>query len=296
MTGVANLPPAAVDMLESIHQHRLLDTQQLHVLHAPHASIRWTQRLAAALARRGLIDHVPAAKRRRLHFATVAGADAVETLGSRVETRRTVVRPEQAAGPLRRHTLAVNDVGISFVQAARDNGDECGPWAWRHEIAHPIGGVPGQYQHEQLISDALLTYQRTRGGRTSFHYRLIELDRATMPVDDLAAKITRYVRLYHYAAAPAGALDDPVPVWTHRYSVFPTVLVVLANGTRQALERRRDTLLALCREDQELQDGRTVRVDVCLMDELRARGPFAPIFRTVERSDTPATWLGDTPR
>jgi hypothetical protein len=294
MTGVANLPPAAVDMLESIHQHRLLDTHQLHVLHTPHASMRWTQRLTAALARRGLINHVPAAKKRRLHFATAAGADAVETLGSRVETRRTVVRPEQAAGPLRRHTLAVNDVGISFVQAARDNGDECGPWAWRHEIAHPIGGVPGHYQHEQLIADALLTYQRTRGARTSFHYRLIELDRATMPVDDLAAKITRYVRLYHYAVPSAGGLEDPVQVWTHRYSVFPTVLVVLANGTARALERRRETLLALCGEEQDLQHGRTIRVDVCLMEELQVRGPFAPIFRTVEHPGASVTWLGET--
>jgi hypothetical protein len=281
-------------MLESIHQHRLLDTRQLHVLHTPTTSLRWTQRLAAALARLGLVDHVPAEDGQRLHFVTAAGADAVETLGSRAETRRMVVQPEQAAGPLRRHTLAVNDVGISFVRAARENEDDCGPWAWRHEIAHPIGKVPGQYQHEQLIADALLTYQRTREGRTSFHYRLIELDRATMPVDDLAAKIARYVRLYHYAAAPLGTMDDPVPVWTHRYSVFPTVLVVLANGTRQALERRRATLLALCGEDQELQHGRTIRVDVCLMEELQVRGPFAPIFRTIEHPDTPATWLGET--
>jgi hypothetical protein len=294
MIDAAKLSPAAVDMLESIHQHRLLDTRQLHALHTPGASLRWAQRLAAALARHGLVDHVPAADGQRLHFVTAAGADAVETLGSRVETRRMVVRPEQAAGPLRRHTLAVNDVGVGFVRAARDNGDECGPWAWRHEIAHPIGHVPGQYQQEQLIADALLTYQRTRGGRTSFHYRLIELDRATMPVDDLAAKLTRYVRLYHYALPSADGLDGPVPVWMHRYSVFPTVLVVLANGAHGALERRRETLLALCGEDQELQHARSVRVDVCLMEELQARGPFAPIFRTVEHPDAPVTWLGET--
>jgi hypothetical protein len=74
--------------------------------------------------------------------------------------------------------------------------------------------------------------------------------------------------------------------------VFPRVLVVLANGTSAALARRRGTLLALCREDQDLREGRDVHIDVCLLEELRTNGPFAPIFRTAADPDTPVTWLG----
>jgi len=285
----ARLLPIAVDLLESIHQHRLLSTRQLHALHTPHSSLRWTQRIAAALARRGLIDAVTVADGRRLHYVTAAGADAVAMLGTRAETRRTVIRAEQAAGPLRRHTLAVNDVGVCFVRAARDHDDQCGPLAWRHEIAHPIGSPPGQRHTEHVISDALLTYQRTTPEQTSFHYRLIELDRATMAADDLAAKLSRYARLYHHTPPDA---EDPAPLWTKRYPVFPTVLVVLAGANRAALERRRRDVLALCALDQELQDAPEVRIDLCLLADLQDAGPYAAIFHNPGAPERPTDWLG----
>jgi hypothetical protein len=41
----------------------------------------------------------------------------------------------------------------------------------------------------------------------------------------------------------------PAPLWTTRYAAFPSVLVVLANGTRRTLERRRSVLLALLAEE-----------------------------------------------
>jgi hypothetical protein len=100
------------------------------------------QRVTASLIGQGLIDRVRVDRGRRQFFVTAAGADAVALLGSRTEMRRTVVRPEQAAGPLRRHTQGVNDTGIAFVVAARERGDDCSPWSWRHEIAHPIGTRP----------------------------------------------------------------------------------------------------------------------------------------------------------
>jgi hypothetical protein len=66
------------------------------------------------------------------------GARGTRTPG-RVETRRKLLSPMDARGPLRAHTLAVNDVGIAFLKAARPRAeDECGPLAWRHEVAHPI--------------------------------------------------------------------------------------------------------------------------------------------------------------
>lgn len=291
MSQTPRLGPTAVEMLESVHQHRLLSTRQLHELHSPAATPRWSQLIAADLQLHGLVGVVRLPRGMKLLYVTPAGADAVETIGSRTETRRKVVGAEQASGPLQQHTLAVNDVGLCFVRAARERGDDCGPWAWRHEIHHPIGHTRGQRQTEHVISDALLTYQRTTAEGTSFHYRLIELDRATMPVDDLAAKLTRYARLYRYTL-PAEGLADSAPLWRERYSVFPTVLVVLANGTRRRLERRRDIVLALCGQDQQLQDVPQVRIDVCLLADLQTEGPFAAIIRSAAEPDRPVDWLG----
>lgn len=82
------------------------------------------------------------------------------------------------------HTLAVNDVGIAFVNAARERGDECGPLAWRHEIAYPITARRNRRPGDIVIADALLTYTQQCPDRTlSVHQRFIELD----PCHDPAA-------------------------------------------------------------------------------------------------------------
>lgn len=118
MSYPSRLGATAVEILESIHQHRLLSTGQLHELHSPQATRRWIQLVAAELQRHELVAAVRRPNGTKLLYVTPDGADAVETIGSRAETRRKVVAPEQAAGPLQQHTLAVNDVGICFVRAA----------------------------------------------------------------------------------------------------------------------------------------------------------------------------------
>jgi hypothetical protein len=141
------------------------------------------------------------------------------------------------------------------VRLARERGEEFGSFGWRHEIAHPLT-PPGKRQ-ERLIADAILTYQANEKGASRFHYRFIEVDRANRPVDDLAAQIGCYGRLYRRPAEGRYAAAH----WTRRYRVFPNVIVVLAGRPRPNLERRR-TLLALCRADADL-----------------AQSPRAPGFR-----------------
>jgi hypothetical protein len=291
------LAPVAVTILESLYQHRLLSTVQLHQLHTPHASMRWAQWVLESLRRAQL-----AAVTRRPHglglwYLTERGTEAVETIANRAEPRRKLIRSEQAAGPLQAHTLAVNDAAITFVKAARERGDECGPFAWRHEIAHPLGPPPGRRrQPEHLIADALLRYQlNTADGAAQFHARFLELDRATIPLEELSVKLARYARLYTYEVPPEPGAE-PVPLWRLSYPAFPGVLVVL-DGTpaRPALERRRSTLLALCRDDDELLETPEVAITVCLLEDLTRRGPFAPIFRTLADPQTPADWLGQPP-
>jgi len=282
----------AVEVLESVCQHRLLSTRQIHALHTPGAWLRSTERILARLRNAGLIASTHLSGRLNGWYLTEAGALAVETIPSRAETRRKLVSPEQAAGPLQQHTLAVNEVGVAFVRAAREHGDECGPFAWRHEIAHPLAPLPGRHTPEQLIADAVLTYQRNEpSGRITFHYRFIELDRATMPVDDLAAKLARYAALYRRLLPPTDPLEQSVPLWTRLYVIFPTVLLVLAGAPRQRLERRRSTVLGLCHQDPDLIGTPEVKLTCCLLDDLTAQGPFAAIFRSPEHPRTATDWL-----
>jgi hypothetical protein len=164
--------------------------------------MRWAQSILAELAAAGLVRAVGTRTRppTKLWFLTPMGLDTVES-APRLEPRRIQVTPEGAAGQLQAHTLAINEVGVAFVRAAREREDECGPLAWRHEILHPIGpgGGRGGRGGDAVIADAVLRYTLFGAGRVSILTRFLELDRATMPMEDLAAKLRRYARLYRYA-------------------------------------------------------------------------------------------------
>jgi hypothetical protein len=285
----------AGQVLESVYQHRLLSSTQVHALHMPDSSLRSTQRVLAALRREKVIATLRPPAGPLLCYLTERGATAVETVSTRAEARRKLLRPEQANGPLQQHTLAVNDAGIAFVQAARRRGHECGPHSWRHEIAHSIGPPPGRRRPEHVIADALLTYQLTEPDRpTSIYYRFLELDRATIAVETLAAKLARYTRLYHHATTTDSPATERAPDWTHYYPVFPTVLVALAHQPRSRLERRRQTVLALCHDDPDLKRSPEVEVSICLLADLTEHGPFAPIFLAADDPQTPVDWLGQS--
>jgi hypothetical protein len=286
--GLQSLPAVAGAMLESLDAHRLLTARQLQTLHAPQASLRWTQRTLAALVAHGLIGFARAGRGgRRVYHLTDTATAAIQQLPGHATTR---ARPPvvQAAGALSAHTLAVNDAAIAFVSAARARDDECGPLAWRHEIAHPIALSARGRRGELVIADALLTYlQHAAHGELAFHYRFIELDRATQPTNALAAKLARYTHLRTYT--PKGASR---PAWREHYPVFPEVLCVLAGSSRPTLERRAQTVLALCATNPDLRAAPQVAISLCLLDDLTDRGPWSPICRRPQDPDQLVTWLG----
>lgn len=291
------LGAAGVEVLESLGQHRLLSTRQIHLLHTPEASLRWTRGLLGRLRAAGLAASTARPGGLLCWHLTEAGADALEAIPTRAETRRKPITPEQAAGALQEHTLAVNEVGIAFVAAARERGHECGPFDWFHEIAHPLGPPPGRRAPEQLICDAVLTYLlREEGGAGSVAYRFVELDRANRSAPELARRIGRYARLYRRTVPREGGGSGSIVLWERLYPVFPTLLVVLAGRRGDRLEERRRTVLALCAQDPDLAAAPEVEVSVCLLEDLIERGPFAPVCRTLADPGRPVDWLGEEVR
>jgi hypothetical protein len=289
MTRARALPPVAGSMLAGMYEHRLLSTTQLHALYTPAAQPRWARQVLALLEQRGFVDRIRSPRRLSLWFLTDAGADAVEAGGARVEFRRRVTSRGQAEGPLKKHTIAVNQVGVEFVRAARERGDECGPDSWRNEVAHPISQARGRRAAELVIADALLTYlQTTDDGALALHQRFIELDRGTRTTEQLAAKITRYARLRHYTPATG---ENAEPLWRSHYRAWPHLLIVLADQSRQTMRQRVQRALALQASDPAGRVG-GIPVSFVALDDLCARGPFAPIFISAQQPELPVDWLG----
>jgi hypothetical protein len=275
------LPEVTVEIVASVAEHRVLSTPQLHAIHFPASGVRWAQRVLLRLHRAGLLAKVrPQHAPRRLWFITEKGAQLALEAGALSDPPK-VFGPEAAIGQLQRHTLAVNDAAICFLAAGRERGDEFGPLSWRHEIAHPLG--VGRHRR-LLIPDAVLTYLRVGEGRLSIEQRFLELDRATLAVDRLAAKLGRYAELYR-------AQDKAhEPIWKARYPTFPPVLCVLAGASRSVLERRRATTIALLRSNPNLSRIPQAEVFICLLEDLQDRGPFAPIFLAPRDQSRPLEW------
>ena len=290
--GDRPLPSVATEVLAGIYQHRLLSTKQLHALYTPHAKPRWTRRVLGLLAERRLVDRAQGPGSLSLWFLTEYGAETVETAGPRAEPRRRLVGPAQAEGPLRKHTLAVNDVGIAFVRAARERGDECGPESWRHEIAHPISLARGRRPAEMAVADALLTYlQAGRDGSLALHQRWIELDRGTArPAEHLAAKISAYTRLRYFALT--GSEESGEPLWRSSYRSWPHLLIVLAGQSPERMRLRIQRTLVLHQSDPANRAGAAIPLAFVALEDLQRQGPFAAIFTAAEHPTQPVDWLG----
>jgi hypothetical protein len=283
--SVGGLPANAIEIVSSLAVHRALSTEQIRVMHLPAAGPRRCRTVLSRIAAAGLIDHVRTAggSPQRLWFATEAGAGAVLDVGALRRAPRVFTAAE-VVGPLQAHTFAVNEAAISFMVAARERGDDFGPLGWRNEVSHPL--VRPARRGRSVIADALLTYLRTAAGKVFVEHRFLELDRATLAVDGLAAELARYADLFR-AADGAGE-----PLWRSYYPAFPSVTCVLAGAGREVLVRRRDTALALLRAEPQLTRTPEVEIRVCLLEDLLARGPFSPIFRALRDPRRTVDWLG----
>lgn len=276
-----------MEIIASVGEHRILSTAQVRAIRYPDRSLRRTQQALAYLERAGLVAYVERRRTpRRMWFLTDAGADAV-VAGGEIKERPKVLSPKQAAGPLTAHTLGVNEVGVSFLRAARERGDDFAPLSWRHEVAHPLNHGRGRARRT-LIADAVFTYVRPEDRQIAVYQRFVEVDRATLSVERLVAELARYGQLYR-----AQDKRDGDPIWSYYYRSFPPVICALAGASRKALGRRLDVAAALLASHPALDRAYDVEIYFCLLDDLKDRGPFAPIFYAVGEPQRAVNWIGE---
>ncbi len=281
------LPASALEVVASIAQHRTLTAAQVQLIHFPGRSRRWVQSVLARLTGAGLLEHarLPTSPA-WLWFVTQTGADWAGDAGV-LSDEAKILTPKQAVGQLHAHTLAVSDAAACFLTAAANRGDEFGPFSWRHEVAHSLSNGRGRHRR-RVVADAVLTYVLSGGDLAdlSVAQRFLELDRNTLPIERFTAELARYADLFRAEGS------DGEPIWRAVYPRFPAVLCVLAGGDRGMLQRRRMTALALLRADPRLTRTPEVPVSIVLLDDLRERGPFAPIFDELRQPGERVDWLG----
>jgi hypothetical protein len=289
------LSPLARQVLPVLYQHRLVATSQLKTLLQPHAATaEYVRQEVRKLRARGLVattrrrDRAYAGPGELLAYLTPLGVEAVEASGE-VPARAYRISEKAAASRLQEHTLATVDAGLAFVECARERrlkgwSDECGPLHWEPEVAHRIRSGDFRTGAEtMLVPDAVLSYTHHSESERRLLTYFLEIDRGTMPVRRLVAKLHAYALYRSYVPAPpVGSRGKPstTEAWRDRYgAVFPRLLIVLAGGEERRLAARRADLRAVVDADARLQRaGQQLLAGVTTLAQLHEHGPFgAPI-------------------
>lgn len=282
-----------LDVLTACLHHRLLTNEQLQLLLAPSASIRWVQHATNRLAAGGLLGSVPARdaarkRRQRVFYVAAAGRALVHDL---VRERTHTMTAERAANALQRHTLIGNDVGIAFARHGERLGHQCGPYDWDHEVGHRYGHT----KIRTVVPDLVVRCWLRQADGDTLLTRFIEIDRGRYSPIVLRNKIRSYAELLTYAAPTPAGTGSPRPPWTRVYPVFPKILIVFADQSPYATARRIDVLAELCRTDPLISRHLpTLWLGSAPIDTVLAEGPYAPIWRT-PLEERPTDLLGDDP-
>ncbi|MGW7385460.1 replication-relaxation family protein [Streptomyces sp. NPDC054794] len=279
--------------LAVLAQYRMTTTEQMHLTIAPGVRIEQTRRRLAKLRGEGLVDRVtlPQAGRTRVWFATQYGVDVASEWPELRERRPPRLIADRTAARLRAgHALTVTETGLAFVQDARRRGDECRPLDWIPEVHHPLGGG------EAVIPDALLYYRACDDGGSMLR-AFVEVDRATMGPERLAAKLTAYARLHDYVPAPvpgrprtAAGQQLLEEDWRRRYPLFPRLLFVLDGTGPAGVENRIRALRAAASQLPPYGFLRDVPVLVAPLVNLLQDGPSAPVWSLVQAPGTTVAW------
>ncbi|MFC9095274.1 replication-relaxation family protein [Streptomyces sp. NPDC057072] len=122
----------------------------------------------------------------------------------------------------------------------------------------------------------------------------VEVDRATMGPERLAAKLTTYAGLHRYTPAPLGRrqlAEPPQEEWRRHYPLFPRLLFVLSGTGPAGIETRIGALRAAATTLALSGFLREVPVLAAPLTDLLQHGPSAPVWRPVQDPDQRASWM-----
>ncbi|MFJ9026421.1 replication-relaxation family protein [Streptomyces sp. NPDC102259] len=278
-------------------QYRMATTEQMHLITAPGVRIEQTRRRLAKLRAEGLVDRItlPQAGRTQVWFPTRYGVQVASEwpeLGGRRPPR--LVSDPTAVRLRVGHTLTVTETGLQFLLDARRRGELCRPLDFLPEVHHRVGGG------EAVIPDALLYYRNGQDGDGedwSMLRAFLEIDRATMGPERLAAKLGAYARFHRYAPAPVGgrrtaaAFETPDEQWRRQYPLFPRLLFVLDATGAAGVETRVRALRAAERADDVAGFLREVPVLAATLTDLLHQGPAANVWRPVQDPGLRMSWM-----
>lgn len=269
--------PLKHQLLATLAQHRMASTHQLHLLLRPDRSRQSvSERLNELLGER-LVDFVvlPQSHRTRVWYLTPKGARLTRDWPALRGRPPYPVTSATAASLKTPHTLTVLRTHLAFVVDARRRGDEHGHLDWTPEVFHSIG------DGERIIADALMHYTLIEGEQRRKLRAFVEIDRATMSSERLAAKLIEYARLWAYEPQPPGRRrqTNDGPGWLRWYPVFPRILFVLTGASRQTMDNRINDLKAMATHHPLVAGlAREVPLGAAVLDDLDELGPTSHIW------------------
>ncbi|MFE2991471.1 replication-relaxation family protein [Streptomyces sp. NPDC059262] len=283
----------AHQVLGMIAQHRIVTNSLLHAVLLPGRRREQLSRALSRLRRDEAADFVvlPASNGTRAWFLTERGAELTRHLPQLRDRPAYPITSASAASLRTPHTLAVVRAHAAFAVSAHRRGDEHGPWDWTPEVAHNLG------DGERVIADALMHYtHHTDDGQRIKFRAFVEVDRATMSSERLAAKLIEYARFRIYDPHTAGTRRSRTdalggPAWLRWYPAFPRILFILTGAGPTALGNRIDDLRAMVREHPTVAAlARDVPLGAAVLEDIETLGVDAPVWHCLRGSQGQRPW------
>jgi DNA-binding MarR family transcriptional regulator len=268
--------PLKHQLLATLAQHRMASTNQLHVLLRPDRSRQSVSERLNDLLEEGLVDFVvlPQSNRSRVWYLTPKGARLTRDWPALRGRPPYPITSATAASLKTSHTLTVLRTHLVFVADARRRGDEHGHLDWTPEVFHAIG------DRDRVVADAVMHYTVIDGQQRRKLRAFVEVDRATMSSERLAAKLIEYARLWTYEPQTVGRQRQAAgPGWLRWYPVFPRVLFVLTGTGRQAMNNRISDLKAMVAHHPLVADmAREVPLGAAVLEDLDEYSPTSEVW------------------
>lgn len=273
------------ELLQMLAVVRVATAVQLAQVATPKSvSTRYVRRALRNLQLDGFVDGTETGYAGQMvWYLTSAGVRAVAEAAGRAAPKRRTVSPALVASGLLDHPLDVTGTMATFAPAGADVED------WRVERLHRYGRA-GEHR---LLPDAVLTLLEYDGRRLP-EVLFVEVDRATMSVPKLAAKLGRYADYAGSRVWPRGRRGrraSLVSAFERDYPETercPPILIVLAGAPDLVLVRRAARLASLTAEYWDWQ-WKKIDVGVALLADLVDHGPLADVVMPL---DNPGARIG----